>query len=423
MHDLKFLRDHPDQFDAALKRRGIEACSTHLLALDEAKRKIQTDVQQLQQERKIIAGEVGKLKAQKKETEAEAAQAKARELNDRIADLEKQLETDQLTLELGALPNRLDDDVPNGADEHANKEIRKWGTPSTRYTTQHFDLGEALGLLDFEQTAKISGARFCTLRGGLARMERALANFMLDMHTKEHGYTEIVPPFLVQSHAMYGSNQLPKFAEGAFQTTGGYWLIPTSEVPLVNSVRERIMEEEELPLRLTAYSPCFRSEAGSAGKDTRGMIRLHQFSKVELVTITTPEASRDEHERMTTVADEVLKRLELPYRVMLLCSGDTGFGAQKTYDLEVWLPGQNTYREISSCSNCGDFQARRMQTRYNKKGEKQKIFPHTLNGSALAVGRTIVAIMENYQQENGTIAVPTALQPYMGGMTTVEALS
>ena len=358
-------------------------------------------------------------------SEFEQAKIKAGQIKDNIAALEAATTTDgELELLLCSLPNIPASDVPLGKDETGNKEIRTWGTiPRFSFKPkQHFEIGEALGILDFEQTAKISGSRFATLKGGLARMERALANFMLDIHTKEFAYMEIVPPFLVRDSAMFGVGQLPKFAEDSFQTTNDYRLIPTAEVSLTNLIAGQILEEETLPLRYTAYTPCFRSEAGSAGKDTRGMIRQHQFTKVELVSITSPEDSVKEHERLTSAAETVLQRLVLPYRVMLLCTGDMGFSSTKTYDLEVWLPGQDCYREISSCSNCGDFQARRMNSRTRKKGEKETRFVHTLNGSALAVGRTMVAILENYQQADGTIAVPEVLQPYMGGMKTITSI-
>ncbi|MCD6035808.1 MAG: serine--tRNA ligase [Rickettsiales bacterium] len=420
MHDIKYIRENAESFETAMRRRGLSNISSQILGLDQEKRQLQTEIQQLQQERKTLAQEVGKLKSQGQN--ADAVQERARLLNQKIADYEAKLNEDNLEPLLLALPNIMDADIPDGTDEAHNKEIRTWGKkPAIASPKQHFDIGEGLGLLDFEQAVKISGARFSILKGELARMERALASFMLDMHTTEFGYTEITPPALVKDDAMFGSGQLPKFAEDAFQTTNGYWLIPTSEVALVNLVREKILEQEELPLRLTAYSQCFRSEAGSAGKDTRGMIRQHQFSKVELISITTPEESVKEHERMTSIAEEVLKRLELPYRVILKCTGDTGFTAKKTYDLEVWLPGQDTYREISSCSNCGDFQARRMKTRYRIAGtDKDKLFPHTLNGSALAIGRTIVAILENYQQADGSFVIPNVLRSYMGGQTTVK---
>ncbi len=313
-------------------------------------------------------------------------------------------------------------DVPDGADESANLEIRRFGEkPSLAFKPkEHFELGEKLGQMDFETAARMSGARFVVLKRGLARLERAIAQFMLDLHTEQFGYMEVSPPYLVRDQAMYGTGQLPKFADDLFHTTTDYWLVPTAEVSLTNLVREQILDEKELPFRFTAYTPCFRAEAGAAGKDTRGMIRMHQFSKVELVSITTPDLSTQEHERMTSCAEEVLKRLGLHFRTMLLCTGDMGFAAKKTYDIEVWLPGQNAFREISSCSNCGDFQARRMNARYRPASEKSTRFVHTLNGSGLAVGRTLVAILENYQQADGSIAVPGALKPYMGGLDRIE---
>jgi seryl-tRNA synthetase len=319
------------------------------------------------------------------------------------------------------LPNVLADDVPDGSDETANVELKRVGEPP-RFDfapRQHFEIGEGLGLMDFAAAAKISGARFVVLRGPLARLERALAAFMLDLHTGTFGYREVVPPLLVRDQTVFGTGQLPKFAQDLFRTTDGFWLIPTAEVPLTNLVADEILDEAALPLRFTAHTPCFRSEAGAAGKDTRGMIRQHQFSKVELVSITRPEDSAGEHERMVSCAEEVLKRLGLAYRVIVLCSGDTGFAAQKTYDIEVWLPGQNTYREISSCSNCGDFQGRRMKARCRKAGEKGTRFVHTLNGSGLAVGRTMIALLENYQRQDGTVAIPEALRPYMGGREAI----
>jgi seryl-tRNA synthetase len=424
MHDIAWIRLHPDLFDEALAKRGLPAQAASLLALDESKRKAITDLQQHQQRRNQLAKEMGAMSdkagsafAQLKE---EASQIK-REISECEAKLEGE---DELTLRLAALPNMPHASVPVGADEAANQLVRSWGeVPSFSFTPkQHFDLGEALGLMDFEQTAKISGARFVTLQGALARMERALAQFMLDLHTTEFGYTEMAPPYLVRDNAMFAIGQLPKFAEDSFQTTDGFRLIPTSEVPLSCMVYESIVPVEKLPIRYTAYSHCFRSEAGSAGRDTRGMIRQHQFSKVELVSITTPEEGVAEHERMTQAAEEVLKRLKLPYRVMLLCSGDMGFAATKTYDLEVWLPGQQQYREISSCSYCSDFVGRRMNARFKPSVDAPTHFLHTHNGSGLAIGRTIVAILENYQQEDGSIHVPEVLRAYMGGMERIEGV-
>lgn len=418
MHNIQWIRENPAAFDDAMKKRGLEPLSVHLLKLDEEKRRLLTDMQQLQQQRNEAAKRIGQIQ-DKKSPEFEQAKTDASTIKAQLTAMEAMLDGEgELEKLLASLPNIPASDVPIGADESGNIEVRRWGTPRLLDFTpkQHFDIGEALGIMDFEQTAKISGSRFVTLKGTLARMERALANFMLDIHTQEFGYTEVVPPFLVRDSAMYGVGQLPKFAEDSFQTTNNYRLIPTSEVSLTNLAADSIAEEETLPLRFTAYSPCFRSEAGSAGRDTRGMIRQHQFTKVELVSIVEPANSQAEHERLTKAAETVLQRLGIPYRVMLLCSGDMGFSAQKTYDLEAWLPGQNAYREISSCSNCGDFQARRMKARYRPKGEKETRFLHTLNGSGLAVGRTMVAILENYQNADGSVTVPEALQPYMGGI-------
>ena len=426
MFDIKWIRDNPAAFDAGLARRGLDPLSAQLLALDEERRALVTKLQDAQGKRNAASKEIGKAKAAKDDVTAarlmeEVAAAKliiaAGEENERR--LDKAL-TDQLSV----IPNIPLAEVPDGADEKGNREVRRVGEPprlATNKPKQHFEIGEALGMMDFETAGKVSGARFVYLKGKLARLERALANFMLDLHTAEFGYTEIDPPLMVRDDAMFGTGQLPKFAEDLFQTTNGLWLIPTAEVSLTNLVREQIIDEADLPIRLTAWTPCFRSEAGAAGKDTRGMIRQHQFSKVELVAVTTPEQSLAEHERMTAAAETVLQRLGLAYRTMLLCTGDMGFGSQKTYDIEVWLPGQNAYREISSCSVCGDFQARRMNARCKAKGAKETRFVHTLNGSALAVGRTLVAVLENYQQTDGSIFVPEMLRPYMGGMEKIEA--
>ena len=426
MFDIKWIRDNPAAFDAGLARRGLDPLSAQLLALDEERRALVTKLQDAQGKRNAASKEIGKAKAAKDDVTAarlmeEVAAAKliiaAGEENERR--LDKAL-TDQLSV----IPNIPLAEVPDGADEKGNREVRRVGEPprlATNKPKQHFEIGEALGMMDFETAGKVSGARFVYLKGKLARLERALANFMLDLHTAEFGYTEIDPPLLVRDDAMFGTGQLPKFAEDLFQTTNGLWLIPTAEVSLTNLVREQIIDEADLPIRLTAWTPCFRSEAGAAGKDTRGMIRQHQFSKVELVAVTTPEQSLAEHERMTAAAETVLQRLGLAYRTMLLCTGDMGFGSQKTYDIEVWLPGQNAYREISSCSVCGDFQARRMNARCKAKGAKETRFVHTLNGSALAVGRTLVAVLENYQQTDGSIFVPEMLRPYMGGVEKIEA--
>ncbi|MEQ1576868.1 MAG: serine--tRNA ligase [Hyphomicrobium sp.] len=428
MFDIKWIRDNPAAFDAGLKRRGLEALSAGLLKQDEARRAILTTLQDAQGRRNTASKEIGKAKAAKDEVTAAKLMAEVAETKEIIAkgeEDERQIDA-EIEKALAVIPNLPRDDVPLGTDEHGNKEVRKVGTPPKLGFTpkQHFEIGEALGLMDFEAASKISGARFVILKGALARLERAIGSFMLDLHTSAEkdglgGYTEHNPPLLVKDHAAYGTGNLPKFAEDLFQTTNGFWLIPTAEVPLTNIVREQILDEDKLPMRMTAWTPCFRSEAGAAGKDTRGMIRQHQFSKVELVSITTPETSLQEHERMTACAEEVLKRLGLAYRTMLLCTGDMGFASQKTYDIEVWLPGQDTYREISSCSVCGDFQARRMGARYRPKGSKDIRYVHTLNGSGLAVGRTLVAVLENYQQADGSVVIPDALKPYMGGMERI----
>lgn len=422
MHDIKFIRENPDAFKAALARRKGEYDVDAIIRLDAEKRGEQTKLQALQARRNEVAKAIGEAMRTDKAL-AEKLKAEAGEIKETIAALEAaQNEGGALEDALSRIPNILAEDVPDGADEEANQEIRVVGTkPTIASAKDHVALGEGLGLMDFEAAAKISGARFVVTRGALARMERALVAFMLDMHTTEFGYTEHQVPYLVKDAALFGTGQLPKFEEDLFRTTGEHWLIPTAEVSLTNLVADAILDESQIttPMRLTAHTPCFRSEAGSAGRDTRGMIRQHQFSKVELVSITRPEDSVAEHERMLACAEEVLKRLGLHYRVMLLCAGDTGFGAKKTYDLEVWLPGQNTFREISSCSNCGDFQARRMKARFKRAGAKETEFVHTLNGSGLAVGRTLVAILENYQQADGSITVPEALVPYMGGLTAI----
>jgi seryl-tRNA synthetase len=510
MFDIKWIRDNPDAFDAGLKKRGLASggevkFAKELIALDEARRKVITRLQEAQAQRNAASKEIGKAKAAKDEAKAQALMAEVAALKEELQTGEDEQKVHDRSLHdaLSVIPNLPADDVPEGVDEKGNKEIRKVGTPPklawTNKPLQHFEIGEALGLMDFETAAKLSGARFVVLKGMLARLERALAAFMLDLHTAPEkdgigGYTEIAPPMMVRDEVMYGTAQLPKFGEDQFKTEifsdevivslaadagerhvqrrieafvqanfdklpefsrqkdfktvqevisafvrdehavaraeatdevrrevhqligdNRRWLIPTAEVPLTNLVRESIRDEAELPIRVTAYTPCFRAEAGAAGRDTRGMIRQHQFSKVELVSITTPEQSAAEHERMTACAEEVLKRLGLAYRTMLLCTGDMGFAARKTYDIEVWLPGQNTYREISSCSVCGDFQARRMNARFRPKGAKETRFVHTLNGSGLAVGRTLIAILENYQQADGSVAIPDALVPYMGG--------
>lgn len=425
MFDIKFIRDNPKGFDAGLARRGLEPQSARILELDAKRRDCVAAMQEAQSKRNAASKQIGAAKGKGDNETAEALMAEVADLKTKIqAGEEEERQVDGAIKDiLSGLPNLLHDDVPEGADEAANVERHKVGNPRqfNFEPKEHFDIGEALGLMDFETAAKLSGSRFVVLKSQLARLERAVGNYMLDLHTTEFGYREMSPPLLVRDEAMFGTNQLPKFAEDAFRTEDGFWLIPTAEVPLTNMVRESILSEEELPLRMTAFTACFRSEAGSAGRDTRGMIRQHQFSKVELVSVTTPDKSADEHERMLSCAEEVLKRLELPFRTMVLSSGDTGFGAQKTYDIEVWLPGQDAYREISSCSVCGDFQARRMNARYRPSEEKGTRFVHTLNGSGLAVGRTLVAILENYQQEDGSVAVPTVLQPYMGGLEVISA--
>ena len=446
MHDIRAIRDNRDAFVAGLMRRHMAnaaALADDLVARDKELRALQTRLQEAQARRNEASKLIGRAKAQKDDNQAEALMIEVAGLKDEIAKGEERERTLQAELRdvLANIPNLPASDVPDGADEAANVEVisRRWGAaPGMNAPKEHFELGEQLGLMDFERATKVSGARFVYLKGALARLgggpdlgmagteygalarlERALCSFMLDLHTEQFGYTEIAPPILVREQAMFGTNQLPKFAEESFRTTTDYWLIPTAEVPLTNYVREEILEEAILPLRFTAGTPCFRAEAGAAGKDTRGMIRMHQFSKVELVSIVTPENSQAEHERMTDCAQEVLKRLGLHHRVVTLCTGDIGFGAQKTYDIEVWLPGQNRFREISSCSNCGEFQARRMNARYRPKAEKSLRYVHTLNGSGLATGRTLVAILENYQQADGSIAVPDALRLYMGGIEKI----
>jgi len=425
MHDIKFIRDNPAAFDRGLERRGLQPMSVEILALDSAWRSGMARLQEMQSLRNDASKKIGQAKAQKKESDAQRLMMEVARLKDEIPALELHVREceEEINGRLNTIPNLPAEDVPDGADATANKEIRRNGAPrATNFAAkQHFDIGEALRLMDFETAAKMSGARFVLLRGQLARLERAIANFMLDLHTGAFNYQEVVPPFLVRDQAMFGTAQLPKFRDDQFETTNGYWLIPTAEVSLTNQVRETILDEAHLPLRFTAWTPCFRAEAGAAGRDTRGMIRMHQFSKVELVSIATPEQADGEHERMTAAAEEVLKRLALPYRTVVLSTGDMGFAARKTYDIEVWLPGQNAYREISSCSNCGDFQARRMDARYRPADGKGTRFVHTLNGSGLAVGRTLIAILENYQQADGSITVPNALKPYMGGLEVITA--
>jgi seryl-tRNA synthetase len=470
MHDIRFIRDNPDAFDRGLTRRGLEPQAARLVALDEKRRTAIQAAEAAQARRNAASKEIGEAKKAKDEARATALLGEVAALKDAIPALEaaEKKATEELNAALAEIPNLPLDEVPDGRDENDNVEHHHFGAKRNYAFApkQHFELGEALGQMDFEAAAKLSGARFVVLKRGLARLERALGQFMLDVHTSEpHGYTEVSPPLLVRDDTMFGTAQLPKFADDQFSATRtitrtellhtalayatdgdkeelkrgeigleplidgilkraplkeDFWLIPTAEVPLTNLVRESIVDEAELPMRLTACTPCFRAEAGAAGKDTRGMIRQHQFTKVELVSITTPEQSKDEHERMLSCAEEILRRLDLHYRVVTLCTGDMGFASQKTYDIEVWLPGQNMYREISSCSVCGEFQARRMNARYRTKEGRQVRHVHTLNGSGVAVGRALIAVMETYQQEDGSIAVPEALLPYMGGIKTIE---
>jgi seryl-tRNA synthetase len=473
MHDIKWIRENREAFDRALGRRGLAGDSARLIALDERRRDAIQKAETSQARRNAASKDIGAAKKNKDEAAAAKLMAEVALLKDAIPELaaEEKTASDELTIALAQIPNLPLDEVPDGADEHGNVEHHRFGAKRDYAfpPKQHFELGEGLGLMDFESAAKLSGARFVVLKAGLARLERALGQFMLDVHTGEHGYTEINPPLLVRDAAMFGTAQLPKFRDDQFQTFTDevrwkmmetfarsamseilkiaekdgveaakneiqspfrrfsadiperLWLIPTAEVPLTNLVRESILDEAELPLRVTACTPCFRAEAGAAGKDTRGMIRQHQFTKVELVSVTTPEASKDEHERMLSCAEEILRRLDLHYRVMTLCTGDMGFASQKTYDIEVWLPGQGMYREISSCSVCGDFQARRMNARYRTKEGRQVRHVHTLNGSGVAVGRALIAVLETYQQEDGSIAVPDVLLPYMGGLKVIAA--
>jgi seryl-tRNA synthetase len=441
MHDIKSIRDNPLAFDAGLKRRGLAPLSSALLAIDERRRAAILASEQAQARRNAASKEIGDAKKAKDEARASKLMAEVAELKTTMPELELAAKTadEELSRELAAIPNLPLDEVPDGADEHGNVQRAIFSKARTYgfAAKPHDDLGGALGYMDFEAAAKLSGARFVVLKKGLARLERAIGQFMLDLHTNEHGYTEINPPLLVRDEVMFGTGQLPKFEDDQFWAIKGellaapddgrlkgerLGLIPTAEVSLTNLVRESIVDDKELPMRLTALTPCFRAEAGAAGRDTRGMIRQHQFSKVELVSITTPETSRDEHERMLSCAEEVLRQLDLHYRVMTLCAGDMGFSAQKTYDIEVWMPGQGdggAYREISSCSVCGDFQARRMDARYRGPDGKPR-FVHTLNGSGTAVGRALIAVMETYQQQDGSIAVPDVLQPYMGGIKVIE---
>jgi seryl-tRNA synthetase len=422
MHDIKAIRENPQAFDAGLARRGLAPVAGNILTIDAQKRLSIQQTEVGQARRKALSQQFGTLKAKGQDIPPELT-AELESLKSDIPlgeDIVARMDA-ELISKLAALPNIPANDVPDGADEDSNIILHERGTiPAFAFKPQeHPDFGPALGL-DFESAQAVSGARFAYLRGGTARLSRALGAFMLDIHTTKFGYEEVAPPLLVRDDALIGTGQLPKFAEDSFKTTDGRWLIPTSEVSLTNLVREKILNEGELPLRFTALTPCFRSEAGAAGRDTRGLIRQHQFDKVELVSVTTPEESEAEHERMTQAAEAILDGLQLPYRRMLLCTGDMGFTAKKTYDLEVWLPGQSAYREISSCSNCGDFQARRMNARFRKAGEKGTTFVHTLNGSGVAVGRALVAVLENYQQEDGSVIIPDALLSYMGGLTKLE---
>ncbi|MCH8137969.1 MAG: serine--tRNA ligase [Proteobacteria bacterium] len=423
MFDIKWIRDNPREFDAGLTRRGLSPQAVEIVALDAERRKAVTAAQDIQSRRNALSKEIGAAKS--KGDDAAGLIEKVASEKELQATAERQAASLSKELDevLAGIPNLADTDVPDGADDTANVEIRSFGEkPAFDFTPkEHFDIGEGLGGMDFEGAARLSGSRFVVLKGALARLSRALGAFMLDLQTNEFGYTEIIPPLLVRDDVLFGTGQLPKFAADQFRTTDDYWLIPTAEVPLTNLVRETILEETDLPLRFAALTPCFRSEAGAAGKDTRGMYRQHQFDKVELVSVTTPEESPAEHERMTGAAEEVLKRLGLHYRVVVLSTGDMGFGARKTYDIEVWLPGQGRYREISSCSNCADFQARRMNARFRPKEGKGTRFVHTLNGSGLAVGRALIAVLENRQFGDGTVAVPDALQPYMGGLEVIGA--
>jgi seryl-tRNA synthetase len=441
MHDIKSIRDNPAAFDAGLKRRGLAPLSASLLAIDEKRRAAILASEQAQARRNAASKEIGDAKKTKDEARASRLMAEVAELKTTMPELElaAKIADEELAMELAAIPNLPLDEVPDGTNEHGNVQRAVFGKARDYgfAPKPHDDLGGALGSMDFEVAAKLSGARFVVLKKGLARLERAIGQFMLDLHTGEHGYTEINPPLLVRNDVMFGTGQLPKFEDDQFWAIKGellaapddgrlkserLGLIPTAEVSLTNLVRESIVDDKELPMRLTALTPCFRAEAGAAGRDTRGMIRQHQFAKVELVSITTPETSKDEHERMLACAEEVLRQLDLHYRVMTLCAGDMGFSAQKTYDIEVWMPGQGeggAYREISSCSVCGDFQARRMDARYRGSDSKPR-FVHTLNGSGTAVGRALIAVMETYQQQDGSIAVPDVLQPYMGGLKVIE---
>ena len=423
MHDIRWIRENAEAFDAGLVRRGLSAPSSRILALDGENRRLTTELQALQARRNEASRMIGTLRSKGEDAEGMVAEVGGLKESMAVLENERRRVQDDIAALLEVLPNIPGDDVPDGKDENDNVEFRAFGEkPSFDFTPRdHVDLGEALGLLDFEGASRLAGSRFVVTNGLAARMERALASLMLDIHTGEFGYTEVSPPLLVKRETVYGTGQLPKFEDDLFRTTDGRWLIPTAEVPITSLVAEDILGESDLPLRFTAHTACFRSEAGAAGKDTRGMLRQHQFYKVELVSVCHPEASEAEHERMTACAEEILRRLGLHYRVVALSTGDLGFAARSTYDLEVWLPGQGRYREISSCSNCGDFQARRMRARFRPAGRKGTAFVHTLNGSGLAVGRTLIAVLENYQRSDGSIAIPEVLRPYMGGLEEIPA--
>ena len=419
MHDINFIRENPVEFDNLIKTRGAEACSRKIIEIDEEKRNTQTVLQNILHEKNNLSKEIGILKSQNKNSDELIT--KVEEIKKQISNL-KELETikeQELNSILTRIPNLPAKDVPIGDNENFNSQCKIWGKkPLFSFEPKkHYEIGENLNLMNFEIASKLSGSRFVVLKGMLAKMERAIAQFMLDKHTNENGYTEMWVPFLVKDDSLYGTGQLPKFADDLFTVGDNHWLIPTAEVPLTNLVREQILNENELPMRLTSYTPCFRSEAGAAGQDTKGMLRHHQFTKVELVSVTSPDHSENELERMLNCAESILKDLEIHYRVMTLCSGDMGFSAKKTYDIEVWLPGENKYREISSCSNCGDFQARRMNAKYKK--ENKNVFLHTLNGSGLAVGRTLIAVLENFQTEDGNVLIPKVLQKYLNDKTTL----
>lgn len=423
MYDIKWIRDNPEAFDNGLKRRGFKPYAAEVLALDKKYRAVQTDLQEMQSRRNELSRQVAEVK--RNGGDADVLMHEVGALKRSMADADEEVGhiCEQINKILETLPNQPADDIPDGLDDTTNREIRRWGEPRKFdfKPLEHDELGTKLGMMDFEQAAKVSGARFVYLRGDLARLERALGQYMLDMHTERHGYTEMEVPLLVNDAAAFGTAQLPKFKEDLFHTDNGYWLIPTAEISLTNSVAGRVVDEDELPIRMTALTACFRSEAGAAGRDTRGIIRQHQFYKVEMVSVVAPEKSWEEHERMTECAENVLKGLNLPYRVMCLSAGDMSFSSRKTHDLEVWLPGQNKYREISSVSNCWDFQARRMDARCKSKDKKGTRFVHTLNGSGLAVGRALVAVMENYQQADGSIVIPEPLRKYMNGKELITA--